>query len=304
LDEKTGRYIVFEGVDVVYQAAVASSSSGKHEKTVYLYLLNDSLLATGKKSKLPLGAGKKYYVEFSIPFVGLSTQDIKEPVDNKLFGLRILQQGEPVGTLYFQSQANKRLWQDQIKKAMIGFKMEEAAKNSTLHLQSVAKERYVKKATRSSLAARAGGHRRGTSSLAQKRAAELASVGLSSTTTASSDLPIETFNRLLYMLDDLDQASTRRLYDQATEIVDQVVFNLNQLQAVHHDSPRIHQLRRLLEGKKKHLADLLMSEISRLLVSKSEMIHYIQMLTILGWADGARERFLTARSDLIRKQTK
>lgn len=302
MDEKTGRYIVFEGVDVAYQPA-AAGSNGKHEKSVYVYLLNDSLLATGKKSKLPLGTGKKYYVEFNIPFVGLSTQDIKEAVDNKLFGLKILQQGEPVGTLYFQSQANKRLWQDQIKKAMIGFKMEEAAKNSTLHLQSVAKERYVKKATRSSLAARAG-HRRGTSSLAQKRAAELASANLSGTTTASNDLPIETFNRLLYMLDDLDQASTRRLYDQATELVDQVVFNLNQLQAVHHDSSRIHQLRRLLEGKKKHLADLLMSEISRLLVSKSEMIHYIQMLTILGWADGARERFLTARSDLIRKQTK
>lgn len=297
LSESTGRHIVFEGVDVRY-----NSSAGKSAKAIYFYLLNDSVLATSKKaSRNPLGnSGKrKYGLEFCLDYSELSFEDVKEPIQDAngktLFGIKLSKgKTEPVGTIMLESAANKKLYFDQLKKAVIGYKMEEAARNSTLHLQPV-KERYVKKANRSSLAARAG-HRRAASSSAHRKAAEhaVATAGL-------SDVSDEMYSKLLYFLDDLDQASSLRKYNEATDLVEQVAFNLNQISVSLSDSPRLHSIRQGLEAKKRRLAELLLAEISSFLVSRDETVKYVQLLLVLGYTDAARERFLTARSDQLRK---
>jgi len=248
LADGTARYILHEGVDL----QLALVSTGKPAiKSIYLYVLNDGLLMTGKKvSRNPLGsaAKRKFALEAWIPFAELHYEDVKDPglldAHNKpAYGLRLTKGTTVHGTILFDSPATKKLWLDQLKRAIIQYKMEEASLNATLNLQLV-KERQVKKTTRSGLAARAG-HRRAASSTAHRRAAEAAAVA---SAAGSTDLSDEKWRSLLNFLDDLDQASSLRKYDQATELVESVLFNLKQLSDNGlGDAPRIHALRKTVQ---------------------------------------------------------
>lgn len=297
LAEATGRHIVFDGVDLM-------SVSGKASHPVYLYLLNDSVIATSRKAakigqKLQLGQAKKYVLDFTIPYAEFSVEEVPEDdpahVQDALRFLR--NKSEVVATIQFDSPTQKKLWSDQIKRATITYKMEEASKNSMLNMQPV-KERYVKKANRSSLAARAA-HRRAASSSAHRKAAELAA-----STAGILDMPVEHYNNWISDFATLDKACTLRNYDMASCRADDLTANLRTAAQQYPDSPRVHSLRRLLDAKKRRMADLLLAEISRPLVSRSEMVLYIDYLAAHGYADAARECFFTARSEFIRKRGK
>lgn len=300
-DEATGRYIVFEtgGGDV--QMAMGTVAGGKNAaKPISLYVLNDGLMATGKKaSRNPLGqtSKRKSIVEIWLPFTELHYEDVKSTEVN---ALKI--RGDDTDhswILIFESLATKRLWLDQIKRAVIAFKMEEAASNATLHLQPV-KERFVKKATRSGLA-RASGHRRAASSTAARKAAEHAVASAA----ATADLPDDRHRSLLGMLDGLQQASALRAYDEATELMMQVEFNLEQLVAAGFgDAPRLHSVRKALDSSRRELANLLLTEIACPLAKREDTVKYVQILHVLHYQDAARERFLAARSQVIRNVTR
>lgn len=285
-------------------------AGGREPKPVTLLLFNDSIASASKKStgsniqsianlssrisSLQPGREQRLSVDFIVPFGELSIQGGSDTSDEISL---MRNKTELVALLQFDSSTSKKLWVDQIRKAMISYKMEEAVKNSTLNLQ-LAKERHARKTTKTRAAVASAGHRRAASSTVHKKAAELASL------SATPDLPLDKYNRIMYMLDDLHETASIRHYDEAVEFVDQVKFNLTQLDATFIGSPRMHALREELESNQQMLADYLLKEISCLLISKKEMVHFIQLLSVLGYADQARERFLSARSDFIRKKAK
>jgi hypothetical protein len=295
------RYLVFEGAE-----NTTSLPGGKAPRPVNLYLFNDSIIAASKKSGThassrmsktfadPSAAKPKLALEFMLMFTGLAFEGAAEANND----LTLTHADAPKGSIIiqFDSPSTKKLWVDQLKKAIITFKMEEAVKRSALLNVNPLKERQVKKAFKTTL------HRRGASmtsaSVVQKKTA--AEKSHSQTT----DLPVERYNKIMYALDDLHETTATRKYDDAVQLVDQIKSNLDHLDATYIGSPRLHKLREELEDNKGVLAEYLLREISKILISKKETIHFIQILSHLGYTDQAREQFLSARSDFIRKKAK
>lgn len=269
-------------------------------KPVAFYLFQDAVMVASKRQqqrfKVNLGsaagtpAGKKpYSLERFYSLPALAVQDVAESeVYRNCLKLTVEGGGDLEGPLILQTEspAAKKHWLETLTKAKRA-------------LQSI--ERI---GTPAAVAEEPKFSRR------QRLKSPTAATPKPEDDLLIFDVSNEKYDQLVRLLDSLNEHTSLAQYQEAVAFADRIRLDLadigKEADAIlkgskeHRWSPRLRRLQRQWEGLHRKLMEYLFTEIGHPLIEKAALVEAVQWLIILGFADEAREYFLTLQSETIR----